>query len=106
MVKGDVITELKFTSELKETHKLQLAFQLCAHTGNMRGRLWNVKTGEMLEIEVPNKRAFLEQTVKAISKRNLQAVDFYTYEPNHTWLNYNPQRDGSNVPVRKEWVDI
>ena len=106
VVKGDVITELKFTSELKETHKLQLAFQLCAHTGNMRGRLWNVKTGEMLEVEVPNKRAFLEQTVKAISKRNLQAVDFYTYEPNHTWLNYNPQRDGSNVPVRKEWVDI
>ena len=62
VVKDDVITELKFTSELKET--------------------------------------------KAISKRNLQAVDFYTYEPNHTWLNYNPQRDGSNVPVRKEWVDI
>jgi hypothetical protein len=98
VVKGDTITELKFTSGLKETHKLQLAFQLCAFPGNMKGRLWNVKTNEMVEVEVPDKIAFLRQTVRAISKRNWTATEFAIYMPDDTRLTNVLKNKGGSVP--------
>ena len=86
-VKGDTIYELKFTSALRETHKLQLAMYLCMYP-DMRGVLWNVRTNEMIEISVPDKKAFLRETVRAISKRNMTADRFFRYEPDHTNLSW------------------
>lgn len=91
VVKDDVIWELKFTSELRETHFLQLAFYLCAYPGK-RGIIWNVKTNERYEVIVPNKKAFMKQVVRAISKRNLSSDTFYAYLPNKTTLKYDKDR--------------
>ena len=88
VVKDNIIYELKFTDELKETHFLQLAFYLCAYEGK-RGILWNVKTNEMIEVIVPDKMAFLKQTVRAISKRNLEANEFFLYDANKTRFTFN-----------------
>lgn len=87
VVKGDFVYELKFTSELRETHFLQLAFYLCAYP-DKRGIIWNVKTNEMFEVIVPDKKAFMKQVVEAISKRHYSASYFFGYEPNRTIMNF------------------
>lgn len=70
--KCDVLTseyvyELKFVTELKHEHFLQLACYMVAL--NMeKGRLWNTKKNEMFEITVPHKTLFMEKVVTAITK--------------------------------------
>ena len=75
VLKNGIIYELKFTSELKHTHFLQLACYLIALNIPF-GRLWNVKTNEMWEVRVPDKKIFLESVVKTVSKGQLKLDEF------------------------------
>lgn len=70
--KCDVLTdeyvyELKFVSELKHEHFLQLACYMVA-LGMENGRLWNTKKNQMYEITIPQKTIFMKKVVKAITK--------------------------------------
>ena len=70
--KCDVLTdefvyELKFVSELKHEHYLQLACYMVAF-GIEKGRLWNTKKNQMYEIIIPKRKLFMEKVVKAITK--------------------------------------
>lgn len=85
VIKDDTIYELKFTDGLKETDYLQLAFYLCAMPG-YKGVLWNVRTNEVVSVEVKDKEGFLKQTVKTISRGNLQADEFRLYQAGETRL--------------------
>lgn len=85
VVKNNTIFELKFTEGLKETDYLQLAFYLCAMPG-YKGVLWNVRTNEAVSVEVTDKEGFLKQTVKTISRGNLEADEFRLYQAGITRL--------------------
>lgn len=100
--KNNTIYELKFAEELQETYFLQLAFYLCANP-DKRGILWNVKTNDMYEVSVPDKEAFLKQTVFAIGKRNLRAEEFSTYKSGETKLDFHEQgyRYDNSKPGKK-----
>ena len=70
--KCDVLTdeyiyELKFVSELKHEHFLQVACYMIA-LGMNKGRLWNTKKNQMYEIEIPQKKLFMDKVVMAITK--------------------------------------
>ena len=70
--KCDVLTdeyvyELKFVSELKHEHFLQLACYMVA-LNMKKGRLWNTKTNKMHEVTIPQIKPFMEQVVKTITK--------------------------------------
>lgn len=88
VIKDNTIYELKFTDGLKETDYLQLAFYLCANPG-MKGILWNIKTNEMVKVEVRDKEKFLKQTVRAITKRNVEATNFLVYDRNQTRFTFD-----------------
>ena len=85
VIKDDTIYELKFTDGLKETDYLQLAFYLCAMPG-YKGVLWNVRTNDVVSVEVKDKEGFLKQTVKTISRGNLKADEFRLYQAGKTRL--------------------
>jgi len=85
VITDDTVVELKFTEDLRETHYLQLAFYLCCMEG-YKGKLWNIKTNEMVMVEVPDVTAFLQQTVRAITKRSLSARTFIKSEKNKTLI--------------------
>ncbi len=67
VVKDDTVYELKFVSELKHEHFLQCACYMVA-LKLKRGILWNTKDNKMYEIEIPNKKAFMDLVAKAITK--------------------------------------
>lgn len=69
-VKDDVVYELKFVSELSHTHFLQCAMYMVS-LGLEKGILWNVRTNQAYEVSVPNKTAFLNAVVKAVTKGNI-----------------------------------
>ena len=66
--KNDMIYELKFVSELKHPHFLQLACYLCA-TGVDTGILWNIRDNTTFEVAIPNKNLFYKKMLKTITKR-------------------------------------
>lgn len=74
VIHDDIIYELKFTSELSHQHHLQLA-TLMVMTGLEVGRLWNLRTNEVREVRIKDRRAFIDQVVKIISKRKLSKWD-------------------------------
>ncbi len=59
--------ELKFVQELSHVHFLQ-AGMYAAAMGLPAANLWNVRTGELWEVRVPNRRRFLSLAVKAATK--------------------------------------
>ena len=61
------IYELKFVSELSHTHVLQLAMYLVC-LGYQTGRLWNVRTNQMLEVTIPDRADFLDKVTYAVTK--------------------------------------
>lgn len=71
VVKNDHVYELKFTTALSDQHFLQTAFYVCA-MGYKSGYLWNIKTNEMFQIMVPDRKAFLQATVNSITKGNIK----------------------------------
>ena len=73
VVKNNIVYELKFVSELQPTHFLQCAMYMIA-LNIRKGIVWNVRTNEIYEIEIKNKRDFLNAVVKTITKRHTQNI--------------------------------
>lgn len=67
VVKDGVVYELKFVSELSHVHVLQCACYMIALNLPV-GRLINTRTGEVLELTIPDRRAFLDAVAVAITK--------------------------------------
>ena len=63
----DEIWELKFVSELSHVHHLQLAMYLIGERKS-QGLLWNVRTGELHRVTIPNRELFLDAVGKAATK--------------------------------------
>ena len=63
----DEIWELKFVTELSHVHALQLALYLIGERKET-GYLWNVRTGELHEVRVPNTEMFLDAVGRAVTK--------------------------------------
>lgn len=61
------IWELKFVTELSHVHHLQLAMYLIGE-GKEVGKLWNLRTGELHKVTVPNREMFLDAVGKAATK--------------------------------------
>lgn len=71
VVKDDVVYELKFVSELSHEHFLQCACYIVA-LNLKKGILWNVRDNTVYEIEVPDKKSFLDSVVNAITKNQIK----------------------------------
>lgn len=67
VLKDGIVYELKFVSDLSHVHVLQLAMYLVSMNVAV-GRLWNVRTDQMLEVRVPDRQAFLDKVVIAATK--------------------------------------
>lgn len=70
VLKNGMIYELKFVNSLSHEYFLQLACYLVAMNIE-KGILWNVRTNQMFEVEVPDKKKFLSSVIKAVTKGNL-----------------------------------
>ena len=66
-IKDNVVYELKFVSELSHEHFLQCACYIVA-LGLSKGILWNIRDNTAYEITIPDKTAFLDAVVKAVTK--------------------------------------
>lgn len=72
VVRNDMPWELKFVSALKGEHILQAAmYAVCS--GSESAALWNLRTDELLDVQVPDREAFLQAVLSCISKRRLSA---------------------------------
>lgn len=91
VVKDKIVYELKFVSELSPEHYLQCAMYMLA-LGLEKGRLWNVRTNEMVEITIPSKKKLLNAIARTISKRGLNL--------------YYPAHGKANVASKKNVVQI
>ena len=67
VVKEDIVYELKFVSELTHEHFLQCACYMIA-MNLKKGILWNTRDNTLYEIEVPDRKAFLNAVTKAVTK--------------------------------------
>ncbi len=77
VVKDDVVYELKFVSELTHEHFLQCASYVVA-MNLQKGILWNTRDNTVYEIEVPDRRVFLNTVTKTVTKGMMECY----YEPN------------------------
>ena len=76
VVKNDIVYELKFVSELTHENYLQCACYIVA-LGLSKGVLWNTRDNTAYEISVPDKKAFLDAVITAITKGRITSY----YEP-------------------------
>ena len=67
VVKDGMVYELKFVSELTHEHFLQCACYMVA-MDLQKGILWNTRDNTSYEIEIPERKAFLDAVVKAVTK--------------------------------------
>ena len=67
VVKNDEVYELKFVQELTHEHYLQCAMYMISMRMTT-GYLWNVRSNEMYEIHIPNRKAFMKNVIKTITK--------------------------------------
>jgi len=67
VVKDDIVYELKYVSEVTHEHFLQCACYMTA-LNKEKGVLWNTRNNTMYEIEIPNKKAFLDCVVSTLTK--------------------------------------
>lgn len=67
VVKDDIVYELKFVSELTHEHFLQCACYMVA-MNLKKGILWNTRDNTSYEIEVPDRKAFLNAVAKTVTK--------------------------------------
>ena len=70
VLKDETVYELKFVSELSHTHFLQCACYMIALEAE-KGVLWNTRNNTRYEIQIPNRKAFLDAVAKATTKRRL-----------------------------------
>lgn len=74
VVKKGIVYELKFVSELTIDHYLQCAMYMLG-LGLDRGRLYNIKTGQMMEISIPDKDALMNAVITTITKGRINACE-------------------------------
>lgn len=67
VVKDGIVYELKFVSELTHEHFLQCASYMVA-LNLQRGILWNTRDNTSYEIEVPDRKAFLDAVARTVTK--------------------------------------
>lgn len=67
VVKDNIVYELKFVSELTHEHFLQCASYMVA-MDLKKGILWNTRDNTIYEIEIPDRKAFLDAVTKTITK--------------------------------------
>lgn len=76
VVKDETVYELKFVEDLQHNHFLQCAmYMICLNL--KKGILWNVKKNQIYNIEIPDKKIFLDDVARTISKHKIDAY----YEP-------------------------
>ena len=63
----DIVYELKFVSELTHEHFLQCACYMVA-MNLQKGILWNTRDNTSYEIEIPERKVFLNAVAKAVTK--------------------------------------
>lgn len=69
VLKKGVVWELKFTSELRPEHYLQLAMYLLTMERS-KGVLWNVRTNEMYDVSIKvSREEFAKQVYRTITKK-------------------------------------
>ena len=66
-VKDNIVYELKFVSELTHEHFLQCACYMVA-MNLQKGILWNTRDNTSYEIEIPERKTFLNAVAKAVTK--------------------------------------
>ncbi len=76
VVKDDVVYELKFVSQLTHEHFLQCAVYMVA-MNLKKGILWNTRDNTLYEIEIPDRKAFMDKVTKAVTKGMIERY----YEP-------------------------
>jgi len=76
IVKDDIVYELKFVSQLTHEHFLQCAVYMVA-MNLQKGILWNTRDNTLYEIEVPDRKNFLDAVTKAVTKGMIENY----YEP-------------------------
>ncbi len=76
VVKNGIVYELKFVSELTHEHFLQCASYMVA-MNLPKGILWNTRNNTSYEIEVPDRKAFLDAVAKTVTKGMIEKY----YEP-------------------------
>lgn len=74
VVKDGIVYELKFVSEFCIDHYLQCAMYMLG-LGLDRGRLYNIKTGQMMEITIPDKAALMDAVVTTVTKGRINACE-------------------------------
>ena len=67
VVKDNIVYELKFVSELTHEHFLQCASYMVA-MDLKKGILWNTRDNTIYEIEIPDRKAFLDAVTKTVTK--------------------------------------
>ncbi len=72
VVKDQIVYELKFVSELTHEHFLQ-----CVAMDLPKEILWNTRDNTLYEMEVPDRKAFLDAVAKTVTKGMIENY----YEP-------------------------
>lgn len=72
VVKDGIVYELKFVSELTHEHFLQCASYMVA-MNLQKGILWNTRDNTFYEIEVPDRKAFLDAVTKTVTKGMIES---------------------------------
>lgn len=72
VVKDGIVYELKFVSELTHEHFLQCASYMVA-MNLQKGILWNTRDNISYEIEVPDRKAFLDAVTRAVTKGMIES---------------------------------
>ncbi len=99
VVKDNVVYELKFVSELTHEHFLQCAVYMVA-MNLKKGILWNTRDNTLYEIEVPNRKTFLDLVAKTVTKGMIENY----YAPAITSQELSME-DLKNTPKKKEKTD-
>ncbi|ORX69333.1 P-loop containing nucleoside triphosphate hydrolase protein [Anaeromyces robustus] len=96
VIKDDIVYELKFVSELVHEHFLQCACYMIS-LGLEKGILWNTKDNTMYCITIPNKKTFLDNVVRTITKGIIKEYydpfkDIYQYDDNNKLISITSRR--------------
>lgn len=70
VLKDNCVYELKFVHELRHEHFLQCACYMIVFN-IAKGILWNIRTNELYEIIIPNRRIFIKTVIRTITKGKL-----------------------------------
>ena len=72
VVKNGIVYELKFVLELTHEHFLQCASYMVA-MNLQKGILWNTRDNTSYEIEVPDRKAFLDAVTRTVTKGMIES---------------------------------